>query len=62
MAKLGSVNRTLAEAVVARGVGAALAAPASEVGMAAFGQATKRWIAEPPPGDLDAHCVERSPT
>ena len=54
-AKLSSVNRALTEALVARGVEAALAALASEVGMAAFGQATKRWIAEPPPGDLDGH-------
>ena len=54
-AKLASVNRTLAEALVARGVQAPLAVLATEVGMAAFGQATKRWIHEPPPGDLNAH-------
>lgn len=53
--KLASVNRTLAEALVARGVDAPLARLAVEVGMAAFGQATKRWVSEPPPGDLDAH-------
>lgn len=54
-AKLASVNRSLAEALVARGVEAPVASLAAEVGMAAFGRATKHWVAEPPPGDLDAH-------
>ena len=54
-AKLASVNQTLAQALVARGVEAALAALAADIGMAAFGQATRRWIAEPPPGDYGAH-------
>ena len=53
-AKLDSVNRTLAEALIARGVDEQQACLATEVGMAAFGQATRRWIEEPPPGDLDA--------
>ena len=54
-AKLASVNQTLTEALVARGVQAPLASLAAEVGMAAFTQATKRWLTEPPPGNLDAH-------
>lgn len=54
-AKLASVNRSLAEALVARGVEAPVASLAAEIGMAAFGQATKLWIAEPPPGNLDVH-------
>ena len=53
--KLASVNLTLAEALTARGVEAPLASLATQVGMAAFGIATKRWISEPPPGDLDKH-------
>jgi AcrR family transcriptional regulator len=54
-AKLASVNATMADALVARGVDPAVATLAAEIGMAAFGQATRRWVAEPPPGDLDAH-------
>ena len=54
-AKLASVNRALADALVARGIEAGAATLATEIGMAAFGQATRRWVAEPPPGDLDAH-------
>ena len=54
-AKLTSINRTLTEALIARGIDAALASLAAQVGMAAFTQATRRWLSEPSPGDLDAH-------
>ncbi len=54
-AKRASVNRTLSEALVARGVEASLAPLATKVGMTALGQATTRWLTEPPPGDLNAH-------
>lgn len=54
-AKLAAVNRTLAELLVARGVDEQQASLATEIGMAALGQATRRWITEPPPGDLDTH-------
>lgn len=53
-AKLASVNLTLTKALVARGVDEEQASLATEVGMAALGQATRRWISEAPPGDLDA--------
>ena len=54
-AKLASVNRTLAAALVARGADERLASLATEVGMAALAQATRAWVAEPPPGDLERH-------
>jgi len=53
-AKLASVNLTLTAALVGRGVDEQQASLATEVGMAALGQATRRWISEPPPGDLYA--------
>ncbi|WP_375488962.1 TetR/AcrR family transcriptional regulator [uncultured Jatrophihabitans sp.] len=53
-AKLASINRTLAAALVGRGVDEHHATLATGIGMVAFGQATTRWLSEPPPGDLDA--------
>lgn len=52
-AKLASLNQSLTEALVARGVDERRASLATEVGMAALGQAIRRWIGEPAPGDLD---------
>ena len=54
-AKLSAGTRALAAARVARGIDGQQAALATEVGMAASAHATRRWLAEPPPGDLDPH-------